>query len=84
MRSSQPRRHALQRHNGARAGVFSDLGMLGGDDVHNDTALEHLGEAFLYSECTGLLFHAISPEGERSVIVPCGPSRDRDPGMLPF
>ncbi len=35
----------LQCHHGHRAGVFGDLGLLGVDDVHDDAALQHLGEA---------------------------------------
>ena len=40
-------RHALERHDGDGAGVLGDLGLLGRDDVHDDAALEHLGEALL-------------------------------------
>ena len=39
--------HPLQRHDGDRAGVLGDLGLLGGDDVHDDAALELLGHAAL-------------------------------------
>ena len=39
--------HALERHDGDGAGILGDLGLLGGDDVHDDAALEHLGEALL-------------------------------------
>ena len=42
--------HALERHHGARARVLGDLGLLGGDDVHDDAALHHLGEAALDAE----------------------------------
>ena len=35
-------RHALQRHHGAGARFFGDLGVLRGDDVHDHAALEHL------------------------------------------
>ena len=37
----------LERHDGDRAGVLGDLGLLGGDDVHDHAALEHLGHAAL-------------------------------------
>ena len=40
-------RHALERHHGDRAGVLGDLRLLGIGDVHNDAALEHLGQADL-------------------------------------
>jgi hypothetical protein len=40
-------RHPLERHDGARTGVLGDLGLLGVDDVHDDAALQHLGEAAL-------------------------------------
>ena len=40
-------RHALERHDGARAGLLRDLRLLGVDDVHDHAALEHLGEAAL-------------------------------------
>ena len=39
--------HALERHHGDGAGVLGDLGLVGRDDVHDDAALEHLGEALL-------------------------------------
>ena len=40
-------RHALERHDGAGAGVFGDARLLGVDDVHDDAALQHLGQARL-------------------------------------
>ena len=40
-------RDALERHDGDGAGILGDLGLIGGDDVHDDAALEHLGEALL-------------------------------------
>ena len=40
-------RDALERHDGDRAGVLGDPRLLGGDDVHDDAALEHLGESAL-------------------------------------
>ena len=48
-------RHALERHHRDRAGVLGDLGLLGGRDVHDHAALEHLGEAGLERERPGLL-----------------------------
>ena len=39
------RRHALERHDGAGARLLGDPRLLGVDDVHDDAALEHLGEA---------------------------------------
>ncbi len=39
--------HALERHHGDGAGILGDLGLVGRDDVHDDAALEHLGEALL-------------------------------------
>ena len=38
-------RHPLERHDGGRARVFCDLRLLGVDDVHDDAAAKHLGEA---------------------------------------
>ena len=49
--------HALERHHGARAGVLGDLGLLGRGDVHDDAALEHLGQAGLHGERAGLALH---------------------------
>ena len=40
-------RDALERHHGDGAGILGDLGVLGRDDVHDDAALEHLGQALL-------------------------------------
>ena len=42
--------HPLERHHGAGTGVLGDLGLLGGDDVHDHAALQHLGEAALDRE----------------------------------
>ena len=39
--------HALEGHHGDGAGILGDLGLVGRDDVHDDAALEHLGEALL-------------------------------------
>ena len=39
--------HALERHDGHRAGVLGDLRLLRRDDVHDHAALEHLGHAAL-------------------------------------
>jgi hypothetical protein len=46
-------RHALECHHGACAGVLGDLGLLGGDDVHDDATLQHLGQTTLDRERTG-------------------------------
>ena len=46
--------HALERHDGDRSGVLGDLRLLGIDDVHDDAALEHLGEARLDPERSDL------------------------------
>jgi hypothetical protein len=43
-------RHALERHHGGGAGVLGDLRLVGVDDVHDDAALEHLGQPGLDSE----------------------------------
>ena len=40
-------RHPLQRHHRDGAGVLGDLGLLGGDHVHDHAALEHLGHPAL-------------------------------------
>ena len=44
------RGHALERHDGGGAGVLGDLRLLGVDDVHDDAALEHLGQPGLDPE----------------------------------
>ncbi len=36
---------ALESHDGCGAGLFGDASLLDGHDVHDDAALEHLGEA---------------------------------------
>ena len=38
---------AFERHDGHGAGIFGDAGLFGVDDVHDDAALEHLGEPTL-------------------------------------
>ena len=40
-------RHALERHDGARTRLLGDPRLLGVGDVHDDPALQHLGEAGL-------------------------------------
>ena len=65
MRATPPSRrmsdgHALERHDGARAGVLGDLGLLGGGDVHDDAALEHLRQPGLHPERAGLALHGVS------------------------
>jgi hypothetical protein len=47
-------RHALEGHHGNRARVLCNLGLLGGDHVHDDAALEHLGQAALDGPGGGL------------------------------
>ena len=42
--SAGTRSSAMTAHG---SGVLGDLGLLGVDDVHDDAALEHLGEAAL-------------------------------------
>ena len=41
------RRHALERHHRDRARLLGDLGLVGGDDVHDHAAGEHAGQADL-------------------------------------
>ncbi|GAB2479861.1 hypothetical protein GCM10027030_12460 [Luteococcus sediminum] len=38
---------SLERHHGDRTGLFGDVGLLGGDDVHEDAAGEPLGEVLV-------------------------------------
>src|SRR3546814_18477145 len=44
---------ALEGHDGHRARVLGDLCLLGGDHVHDHTALEHLGHAALDARGSG-------------------------------
>ena len=46
--------HAFQRHHRDGAGALGDARLLGGDDVHDDAALEHLGHAALDAGGAGL------------------------------
>ena len=43
----------LERHHRDGAGVLGDLRLLGGDDVHDHAALEHLGHAALHARGAG-------------------------------
>jgi hypothetical protein len=43
-------RHALEGHHRTGAGLLGDLRLVGGDDVHDDAALEHLGKPGLDAE----------------------------------
>src|SRR5918995_1645528 len=56
------RGNALERHDGHGAGLFGDPRLLGVDDVHDDAALEHLGEPALHSHGADL-GHAPSVTG---------------------
>ena len=49
-------RHALKRHHGSRAGLFGDLRLRWGDDIHNHAALEHLRQTAL--DLVGAFFGA--------------------------
>ena len=55
------RGYALQCHDGAGASVLGDLGLLRGDDVHDDAAFEHLGQAALDGNGAGLNRHWLEP-----------------------
>ena len=50
-------RHPLERHHRGRARVLGDLGLVGGDHIHDHPALQHLGEAGLHPERSGLHRH---------------------------
>ncbi len=55
---------ALQRHDGHGAGIFGDARLVGGDDIHDHAAFEHLCEPALdavRSELPGggLLAHCV-------------------------
>ena len=50
-------RDPLQCHHGAGACIFGDLGMFGRDHIHDDAALQHLGQSFFHGKRTGFLFH---------------------------
>ena len=45
--------HALEGHDRDGAGVLGDLGLLGVDDVHDDAAAQHVGQAPLHEGRTG-------------------------------
>ena len=46
-------RDTLESHDGDSAGLLGDPGLLDVGDVHDDAALEHLGEADLEVTCRG-------------------------------
>ena len=52
-------RDAFEGHDGDGAGFFGDAGVLGGDDVHDDAAFEHLSQAFFDGKGGDLLFHNV-------------------------
>ena len=60
--------NALQRHDRGGAGVLGDLGLLGGDHVHDHAALEHLGQAGLDGE-GGLVARAVAVLAHRDTSV---------------
>src|SRR5262249_10617878 len=49
------RRDTLQRHDRTGSRILRDFCMFGGDDIHNDAALEHLCQTALYSFGSSLL-----------------------------
>ena len=53
-------RHAFERHHGDRARAFRDHGLFRVDDVHDDAAFQHLGEADLQPELFVLQKHVFS------------------------
>jgi hypothetical protein len=61
----------LERHHRGRAGVLGDLRLLGIDDVHDDAALQHLGQTGLHTErrlvshCVSMLARLTSTGGRR-------------------
>ena len=46
--------YPFERHHGDRPGVLRDRCLLGGDDVHDDAALHHLGQSTLDRERAGV------------------------------
>ena len=52
------RGHPLQRHDRAGPGILGDTRVLGGDDVHDDAALQHLRQALLREPCRLFRFTA--------------------------
>jgi hypothetical protein len=66
-------RDPLQGHHGNRARLLGDPGLVGGDDVHDHAALEHLGKAALYPECGPFAHRAQAYERARPP-QPCNPS----------
>ena len=53
--------HALERHDRGRARRFGDPRLLGVDDVHDDAALQHLGQTHFDSERFRSVRHAVVP-----------------------
>jgi hypothetical protein len=51
--------HALERHDRDGASLLGDARLLGVDDVHDDAALEHVGEAALHPVAAGDLAVAV-------------------------
>ena len=58
-------RDTFQRHDGACAGFFGDLGVFGGNHVHDHAAFKHLCQSFFDGKSTSLLFHKFSPNLSR-------------------
>jgi hypothetical protein len=54
-------RDPLERHHRARTGLLGDLGLVGGDDVHDDATLHHLGQSALDGEGAGGRWTAHDP-----------------------
>ena len=71
MRATPPsradvRRDAFERHDRDRAGLLGDDGLLGRDDVHDDAALEHLGETALDGVGPGCFSESIAAHCPRN------------------
>src|SRR3954454_6417968 len=76
---SDVRGDALERHDGDRSGILGDLRRVRGRDVHDHAAFQHLRQAGLHSERSGVAFHRgslLEPQFAQSTAATCGASRN--------
>src|SRR5665647_3437863 len=80
---------ACALHDRAGPGLFGDLGLLGVGDVHDDAALEHVGETALHAHGANIkhgnlrwFVVPILPQPRDGPLAPAAPQNTQDAGRM--